>query len=148
MFSFVTNGLGEGRSQFINWFQFFISLSTNKNTQFIYGTTIITMQTNPLHERNYSNEKAFSIGYDSDSNAYAYDDGTPIFYEENLVFPFESIPTVLLLLNFFEQMTFGSFILFTWNDRGINKTARYKGLSYTNVTRDNYQVTLSIEVQS
>ena len=144
--AFITNGIGGNQYQLINWFA--LSLSLNKNTTFTFGVTTITMQTNPLHERNYSNEKAFAIGYDSDSNAYAYDDGTPIFYEENLVFPFESIPTVLLLLNFFEQMTFGSFILFTWNDRGINKTARYKGLSYTNVTRDNYQVTLSIEVQS
>ena len=140
----ITNGIGNTIYQIICWFN--LAISENKNTQFTYGTTIITMQTNPLHERSYSNEKAFSIGYDSDSNAYAYDDSTPTFYKENLVFPFESLSTVLLLLAFFEQTTLGSKNLFTWNDRGIDKIARYKGLSYTNVTRDNYQVTLSIEV--
>jgi beta-lactamase class A len=143
--AFITNGIGSSVYQLICWFN--LATGISKNTQFASGASTITMQTNPLHERNYSSEKTFSIGYDSSSNAYAYDDGTPIFYNENLVFPFESLSTILSLLVLFEQTTLGSKNLFSWNDRGTIKLARYKGLSYTNVARDDYQVTLSIEVQ-
>lgn len=117
-------------------------------TTFSYGGTTITMEHNPRHERNYTEERACIVGYDSAGNAYAYDEGTPIFYSEALIFPKESLTELLSLLNFFEQVTAGAQHAFAWMDRGVSRTARYKGLSYINVTKDDYQIQISVEVQT
>lgn len=117
-------------------------------TIFSYGGVSVQMDTNPLMERNHTEERTFVSGFDSSGKPYAYDDDTPIFYEEQLVFPAESLTKLNSLIAFCEQTLMASQTPFQWSDQGTIRTAIYKGLQYTPITKDLYQVTFSVEVQS
>jgi len=117
-------------------------------TQFTYQTTTVTMETDPLHPRDWGEEQEFASGYDSSGTAYAYDCGAPIFRTEDLSFPAISLTNLTSLFSFIQMTILGSYKLFTWLDRqGVIRTARYKNMTWQQVSNQYWQVSLTIEVQ-
>ena len=104
------------------------------------------MEVNPVLSRDFEETQDVSNAYDSDGVCYAYDIGAPVFRNETLTFPAVSLTNLNNLLSFIESTVSGSFRTFTWNDMGTIRTARYKSMSWQQVSRAYYQIDLTLEV--
>lgn len=115
-------------------------------TQFTYSATTITMEVDPLHPRTWEESQEYASGYNSDGTAYAYDCGAPIFRTETLTFNAISWSNLQLLAGFIENTIGGSSTLFSWIDRGVTRSARYKALTYQQVSPAFWRAALTLEV--
>lgn len=116
-------------------------------TSFSYGGTTVTMETNPLHPRSWSEEKKLNQGHDSEGDAYTYDPGTPIARAEALTFPAISRLNLDRLCGFVDSAIYGRQHVFTWSDRlGVTRQARYAGIGYQQISPLYYRVVFTIEV--
>lgn len=119
---------------------------SQSTTSFTYGSNTVTMEVNPVLSRDFDESQEITSGYNSDGVCYAYDIGCPIFRNETVSFPAVSSANILSLMGFVESTIFGSYQTFTWNDMGTIRTARYKSMSWQQVSRAYYRIDLTLEV--
>lgn len=118
------------------------------DTQFTYGATTVGMEINPVHPRDWTESQESAAAYDSAGAAYSYDCGAPVARVETLTFPAVSWTNLAQLTDFIERTLLGALRQFTWGDMGTTRTARYKSMSYQQVSPRYWQINLTLEVQS
>lgn len=119
---------------------------SQSTTSFTYSATTVMMEVNPVLSRDFEETQDVTNAYDSEGVCYAYDIGAPVFRNETLTFPAVSLTNLTNLLSFIETVVSGSFRTFTWNDMGTTRTARYKSMSWQQVSKTYHQIELALEV--